>query len=63
MIGAFGVPKIDIRVHWTLVGAHVRCAVFCNGKAGDLVFGAEDWPTIQNELVKIATVIHDGPQS
>lgn len=49
-----------IRVRWTQIGAHIHCALFCNGKAGDLVFGAEDWPGVRRRLEMIATVIHDG---
>lgn len=54
------IPELDMRIHWTTIGGHVHCAVFCNGKAGDLVFGVDEWPTLEARFQRIAIVIPDG---
>lgn len=45
-----------MRIYWQLRGAHVHCRVFLNGKAGDLVFGEREWPTVREALEQIADV-------
>jgi hypothetical protein len=38
-----------VRIYWRLLGGHVHVRVFCNGKAGDLVFSEDEWKAVESE--------------
>ena len=53
-------PPVRIRVRYDERGGHVHCRVFAGrawtndetlGKAGDLTFRADEWPTVRGWLV------------
>jgi hypothetical protein len=49
-----------VRIYWRLLGGHVHVRVFCNGKAGDLVFSEDEWKAVESSLRSAGfTVLHE----